>query len=386
MAEQIVGVKEFLGIINETLGFAFPAVTVEGEVSGFKIKDKFLFFDLKDGEATMACFMMSFQLKVAVEDGMKVQVSGSPKVTAWGKFSFTVKTLTPSGEGALKRAFELLRARLEQEGLFGQERKRLLPPFPERIGLVTSAGSDAHTDFMDRLAQRWGGVEVLLADVAVQGASAPDQIAAALAGFNQVAKTVDVIVLTRGGGSLEDLQAFNTETVVRAVAASRAPIIVGVGHEANTSLADLAADARAATPTAAAILAVPDRLEVGAGLEQMEGMWVRSLRHLAHRIDSDLDRHLHILSRAMESPKQRLERAESVLDAALSNLAQGWRTRVEALERLITTLSPRAVMSRGYSIARRGSEIIRSSSQAGPGDGIVIELHEGNLRTTVDDA
>jgi exodeoxyribonuclease VII large subunit len=406
--EQVIGVSEFLGIVNETMSFAYPAVTVEGEVSGFQIRqNKWVFFDLKEKDATMNCFMSVYQLKVAIEDGMKVQVTGSPKVTQWGKFSFTARNVTPSGEGALKRAYELLKARLQQEGLFDVERKRPIPVFPDRIGLITAPGSDAYTDFMDRLSQRWGGVTIVLAEVAVQGSSAPEQISNAIAQFNQASPAVDVVVLTRGGGSLEDLQAFNNEAVVRAVASSRAPIIVGVGHEANTSLADLAADARAATPTAAAILVVPDRVEIAAKLETMEGGWGRCLAHLQEKVSSMLERHINTLQRSIEMPMIRLERAQLVLAASFARLNQDWGSRIasakqrqstamrilavrfsqrtEALERLITTLNPRSVLARGYSIARLDGHIIKSADEAAKGDSLMIELHEGKLRTTVED-
>lgn len=384
-SEQVIGVKEFLAIINETLTFAYPSVTVEGEVSEFKVKDKFVFFTLKDGDASMAVFMMVFQLKTPIEDGMKVVVSGGPKVTQWGKFSFTAKTVAPSGEGALKRAYELLKAQLEQEGLFAAERKRPLPAFPQRIGLITSEKSDAYHDFLDRVNQRWGGVTIVLAPVAVQGTSAPEQIAAAIAGFNQASRTVDVVVLTRGGGGLEDLQAFNTETVVRAVAASRAPIIVGVGHEANTSLADLAADVRAATPTAAAILAVPDRAELANKLAVMEQGWSRCLAHMLQRVAGLLEGQLNVLKRSIELPRIRLERAEQVLTAAFERLSLTLRNRLDVSTRLINSLNPRAVMGRGYAIARLNGKVLKSAAAASAGDSLMVELHEGNLHTVVDD-
>ncbi|HSH31858.1 MAG TPA: exodeoxyribonuclease VII large subunit, partial [Candidatus Saccharimonadales bacterium] len=232
MSPEIISVKEFIAILNETLAFAYPLVTVEGEVSGFKVNQgKWVFFDLKDEEATLGCFMPLYQLKVPLEDGMKVRVGGTPKLTKWGKFSFTARTVELAGEGELRRAFEILRAKLEQEGLFAPQRKRALPPFPATIGLITSAQSAAYHDFTKILQARWGGVTVKVADVQVQGAPAPDQIVMAIDYFNQLPLPVEVVVLIRGGGSLEDLQAFNTESVARAVAASRTPMVVGVGHE-----------------------------------------------------------------------------------------------------------------------------------------------------------
>jgi exodeoxyribonuclease VII large subunit len=267
---QIISVTEFVSIINETLAFAYPQVTIEGEVSSFKVNQgKFVFFDLKDEANVLSCFMMVHQLKMPIEDGMKVRVTGTPKVTKFSKFSLTVRAVELAGEGELRRAMELLKKKLEGEGLFDQARKRPIPKFPVRLGLITSGASAAYADFIKILNARWSGVEVLLADVSVQGAAAPDQIVGALEYFNTLRDPVDVLVLIRGGGSLEDLAAFSTEPVARAVAASRTPIIVGVGHEVDFSLADYAADLRAATPTDAARLVVPDRHETEARVEHL---------------------------------------------------------------------------------------------------------------------
>jgi exodeoxyribonuclease VII large subunit len=298
MQPQIISVSEFIGIINETLGFAYPQVIVEGEVSGFKVNQgKFVFFDLKDENHTLGCFMMARDLALPIEDGMKIRVTGGPKVTKFSRFSLTVRAIELAGEGELRRAMELLRRKLTAEGLFDLSRKRPLPTYPRRIGLITSGTSAAYHDFIKILNARWGGVEVLLADVTVQGITAPDQIVGALGYFNQLSEPADVLVLIRGGGSLEDLQAFSTEPVARAVAASRTPIIVGVGHEVDTSLADHAADVRAATPTDAARLVVPDRSEISARID-----------HLAGRAE-------HLLTAATADRRGRIDRSLSRFEA-----------------------------------------------------------------------
>lgn len=285
----VITVSEFLDVLNQTLGMAFPQVVVEGEVSGFKINQgKFVFFDLKDAEATINCFMMLFALKTPIEDGMKIRVTATPKMTKWGKFSLTVRAVELAGEGALRRSMELLRQKLSAEGLFDPARKRPLPAFPQTVGLITSATSAAYQDFVTILNDRWRGLQIQLIDVTVQGATAPDQIVHAIDHFNTLARPVDVLVLIRGGGSLEDLQAFSTETVARAVAASRTPIVVGVGHEVDTSLADYAADVRAATPTDAARLIVPDRVqlisEISALTQVMEGAFGAYLSRITQRL------------------------------------------------------------------------------------------------------
>ncbi len=383
MDSQVISVKEFVAILNDTLVFAFPSVMLEGEVSGYKVSQgKWVFFDLKDDEATISCFMPIYQLKVPLEDGMRVRVGGSPKLTNWGKFSFTARTVELAGEGELRRAFELLKAKLSGEGLFASERKRALPLYPKRIGLITSGTSAAYADFTKILSARWGGLDVLLADVAVQGASAPDLLVGAVRYFDELAIPPDVVVMIRGGGSLEDLQAFNTEAVARAVAASRAPIVVGVGHEVDTSLADLAADVRAATPTDAARLVVRDRSEVAAALDghyrRMDTVLDRSLAANA----AQLERALAVLTRFLARPAEQLARLEQGLLAWQSRRLSETRSRLQLLERVLASYDPRAVLGRGYAIVRRGGEVVRDPADVPSGAPLMIELAKGNLEVT----
>jgi exodeoxyribonuclease VII large subunit len=321
---QVIGVKEFIAILNETLEFAYPLVTVEGEVSSFKVNQgKWVFFDLKDDEATLPCFMPLYQLKVPLEDGMQVRASGTPKLTKWGKFSLTVKRVEPAGEGALRRAYELLKAKLESEGLFETARKRALPLVPQRLGLITSAQSAAYADFIKILGSRWGGLSIQLADVQVQGAPAPLQIVNAIQYFNQLATPVDVLVIIRGGGSLEDLAAFNDETVARSIAASRTPTIVGVGHEVDVSLADLAADRRAATPTDAARLVVPDRAEMSRRVSALQDRLGQGVDHKLAEASSSLGRYVHITERFLQVPLARINQLAAVLRRDLDYFQAG---------------------------------------------------------------
>jgi exodeoxyribonuclease VII large subunit len=410
MNDQVIGVKEFLSILNETLTFAYPQVTVEGEVSSFKFnQNKWVFFDLKDEDTTMGCFMPKYLLKVEIEDGMKVRVTGGPKITNWGKFSFTARSVQLAGEGELRRAFELLKARLDGEGLFAPERKRQLPEYPETLGLITSGTSAAYSDFMKILNQRWCGLTIRLADVQVQGAPAPDQIVAAINYFNQLARPVDTLVLIRGGGSLEDLQAFNTEAVARAVASSRTPIVVGVGHEVDTSLADFAADIRAVTPTDAARLAVPDKREVD-----------RALAHRADRLDRQMAEHLresndqlrHFIATAekfLGLPRERTERLTAMLERDISYYLgsivrrsdcikelqaklvsqqaaalQLDTQRMNSLVRVLSSFDPKATLRRGYAIVSSGGRVVKRVAQAPPGSRLVVQLSDGNVNSTVD--
>lgn len=384
MTPQVISVSEFLAIINETLGFAYPQVVVEGEVSSFKINQgKFAFFDLKDEANVLSCFMMARDLKLPIEDGMKIRVTGAPKVTKYSKFSLTVRDIELAGEGELRRAMELLKKKLEQEGLFDPARKRPLPKYPTRIGLITSATSAAYSDFIKILGARWGGVEVILADVTVQGATAPDQIIGALEYFNHLSPPADVVVLIRGGGSLEDLIAFSTEPVARCVAASRTPIIVGVGHEIDVSLADYAADVRAATPTDAARLVVPDRREMIKHLEHLTSRQESALRDF---VQNRLRRTEYALSRleaALRYPRERITYCVAQIDHRIVRLIESRRQQLSGIERALRGLDPTAVLLRGYSIVRTGNSIVRTPSDAPINSHLMIQLAKGHIAAQV---
>jgi exodeoxyribonuclease VII large subunit len=364
MHNQILKVGEFVAYINQTLEYAYPEVLVEGEVSGFTVnQNKFVFFDIKDDTASVNCFMMIFQLKTPLEDGMKVRVTAVPKVTNKGRFSLTVRQVVPVGEGELLKSFELLRKQLAREGLFAPERKRPLPRFPSNIGLISSKTAAGASDFLTILQQRWGEATVRFAHVTVQGESAPDQIVRAIQYFNEESNPVDVLVLVRGGGSIEDLWAFNTEPVVRAIAGSRAPTIVGVGHEDDVSLADLVADQRAATPTHAAQLVVPDRREIAMQLTGYGQQLQQSIKALVSTVAQDYQNQLQLGLR-------------QVFERALG--------RFELLDRTLHAYDPTSVLSRGYAIVRREAAAIQSTRQLQKGDRLNILMHDGQIITEVE--
>jgi exodeoxyribonuclease VII large subunit len=343
----LLSVSDFIAITNQTLEYTYPSVSIEGEVAGFKVnQNKYVFFDLKDAGGSLGCFMTVWQLRQPIEDGMKVIVTGTPKLTQWGKFSLTVRTIRPSGEGSLKKSFELLQAKLEKEGLFRAERKRPLPETPRHIAVISSTQAAGYADFMKILNDRWGGMQVDVAHVQVQGNDAPDQMIRALKYFNSRPELPEVIVIIRGGGSADDLSAFNDELLVREIAASRAPTLVGVGHETDISLADLAADIRAATPSNAAQLIVPDRQEiVRRSKQQVRSISVRLLQ-LIDLYREGLSEHLKGCGEAIRDHYER---------------------RLKELEyrrRILAELDPRQVLARGYAIIR--GEIV-------PGQAIEIE-------------
>ena len=245
--------------MNQTLDFAYSGVTIIGEVSSFKINQgKWVFFDLKDDESTINCFMSVFQLRTPLEDGMKVAVKGVPKLTKWGKFSFTVQNVMPVGEGSIKKSFELLKQKLEKEGLFAPEKKRPLPENLERIGVISSPQAAGYADFIKILNERWGGLQLKVAKTQVQGMVAADQIIRALNFFNE-RNEVQIIAIIRGGGSADDLAVFNDENLVRAISASKIPVITGIGHEVDESLSDLAADLVGSTPSNVAQILSKDK-------------------------------------------------------------------------------------------------------------------------------
>lgn len=251
--------SDFLAVLNQTLEYAYSSVTIVGEVSEFKVNQgKWVFFNVKDEEASVPCFMTLWSLHHPIEDGMKVVVRGVPKVTKWGKFSFTVTKIAPVGEGSLKKAFEMLKKKLAGEGLFDPARKRSLPEDLNKIGVISSTQAAGYADFIKIINARWGGLKVLTAHTQVQGLDAPEQMIKALKYFNE-RTDVQAIVLIRGGGSADDLACFNDEALVRAVAASKIPVVCGIGHEVDESLCDLACDVRASTPSNAAELLTRDR-------------------------------------------------------------------------------------------------------------------------------
>jgi len=251
--------SEFLAVVNQTLEYAYSSVTIVGEVSEFKINQgKWVFFNVKDEESSVPCFMTLWGLTQPIEDGMKVVIRGVPKVTKWGKFSFTVSKIAPVGEGSLKKAFEMLKKKLKDEGLFDISKKRPLPEEISKIGVISSTQAAGYHDFVKIINSRWGGIKVLVAHTQVQGLDASEQMIKALKYFNE-RTDVDVIALIRGGGSKDDLACFNDEALVRAVAASKIPVITGIGHEVDESLCDLAADVRASTPSNVAELLTRDR-------------------------------------------------------------------------------------------------------------------------------
>lgn len=356
----------FVAVFNQTLEVAYPEVIIEGELANFKIsRGAWVYFDVKDELASIKFFGSVFKLPGPLQDGLRVQVIGRPQLHPQFGFSITFRTIQPVGKGSIKKAADLLRAKLSAEGLFAPQRKRPLPAAPARIGLITAAASAACADFIKILNERWGGVEVLLADVLVQGQEAPAAIAAALGHFEQINPLADVLVITRGGGSAEDLAAFNDERVVRAIAGSRTPTLVAIGHEVDVSLAELAADRRASTPTNAAQLVVPDAAHVTEQLHDVRTSLHKSLRGYIASGSRDM----------VENRKYLTSQAFSLLDQLKRSTA--------STRKLIGVFDPAAALKRGYAIVKKGREHIAHVGQVRAGDRLAIQLSDGRINARV---
>jgi exodeoxyribonuclease VII large subunit len=360
-------VSEFVAVLNQTLEFAYPSVLVTGELSNFRVsRNRWVYFDLKDDESSVRCFGTVYQLPGPLEDGMLLNIRAVPRLHQQFGFSLNILSLQPAGEGSLRKAAELLAAKLSADGLFDEERKRALPYPPARIGLVASGESAAYADFMKILNARWHGVEVVHADAQVQGEAAPAQIVAAIESLNGLAEPPEVIIITRGGGSAEDLAAFSTEQVTRAVAASRVPTLVAIGHEIDISLAELAADQRASTPSNAAELLVPDKQAVLLTLQD-------------ERADIN-----QLLQNLLRSRRRELADTSRLLGSTLSTHVRETQQRLAAHRQLLEALSPQAVLRRGYAIVRHGTTTIRSTKQLAKGDSIDITLSDGSTTARIE--
>ncbi len=338
-ADDSYTVTQLIGVINQTLDYAYPSVSVKGEVASFKVNQgKWVFFDLKDEESSVPCFMPLFQLRMPIEDGMKIIVKGVPKVTKWGRFSFTVKQIKPVGEGSIKKSFELLKKKLEAEGLFDPAKKRPIPKPLNRIGVISSTGAAGYADFCKILNARWGGLKVQTAHVQVQGMDAPDQIIRALKYFNERAE-VDIVAIIRGGGSADDLSVFNDEKLAREIASSRIPVITGIGHEVDESLADLVADVRASTPSNVAEMLTPDRK---AEIARIRGQILVLNKKIVQEIDFKEDRIRELILRAGIDIKAKI-------DTKI--------TEVKAKQKTLLALNPELVLKQGYAILAGKIEI-----------------------------
>lgn len=369
-------------------------VWVEGEISNFtRASSGHLYFTLKDDRSELRCVMWRAQaarLAFEPQHGDAVIAHGSVTVyEARGQYQLQCDALQIAGVGDLNRQFELLKARLDAEGLFDPARKRPLPPFPRRIGVVTSPTTAAFQDILNVLSRRYPLAEIILSPTLVQGKEAPPQIVAALRRLNEHS-AADVILLARGGGSLEDLWCFNDEEVVRAVVASRIPVVTGVGHEIDFTLVDFAADVRAPTPSAAAEVIAPDGPALRATVEAWSGRLAGQMAALLADHRAALGEQARLLDRL--SPAVRVRNARQQVDDLLGRASarlrldlERRRERLTAQVRALDSASPLRLLQRGYAIVTRTEDGARVTSvqHAAEDTPITITLHDGQLAATV---
>lgn len=365
--EVTLSVTDFVELLNQTYDYAFPGITIVGELANLRVsKNKWVYFDLKDDASSVKFFGTVYMLPGPLEDGMLMRVKGTPHMHNLYGFSVNVQKMQPSGEGSIRKAAELLTAKLQAEGLFDTARKRPLPYPPQRIGLITSRQSAAYADFIKILAARWGGLEIDMVDVQVQGEAAPEQIVAAIERFNELASPPEVLVLIRGGGSADDLAAFSTESVTRAVAASRVPTLAAIGHEIDLSLAELAADKRASTPSNAAELLVPDKRSV---LESLHAYTEQMYDLVQDKIYEEREAHARLIT---ESAK------------TLERILQHQRTYLDRSRTLLEVLSPQAALKRGYAVVRlENGRVVRTAADAPAGAIVHISVDSADIMAKV---
>jgi len=439
--EKVWSVAQLTRQIRQVLEGSLGALAVEGEISNFRgATSGHLYFNLKDRDAQIRCVMFraaAQSLRFQVEDGLQVIVRG--KVTVYeqrGEYQLQVALLEPKGAGALQLAFEQLKKKLEAEGLFAPERKRALPFLPRGIGIVTSPQGAAVRDMITVIGRRFPGMPILIAPAVVQGEQAGREVAQAIAALNRLAKRekIDVIIVGRGGGSVEDLWAFNEEVVARAIFASKLPIISAVGHETDFTIADFVADLRAPTPSAAAELAVPNRRDLlvtvrqwrrrlfgrldtvlNWRLEQWESLRARlgspetRLQQAGQRVDDLRERlgqglHVHRRHLAQRYAKARelllgfrpdrlipLHRREARtlsrrLGPALRRHVARLRERAQGAMQRLDSVSPLAVLGRGYGIVQdTQGRVVRSVDQVAIGDSLDVRLRDGSVGANVRD-
>jgi exodeoxyribonuclease VII large subunit len=438
---KIISVGDLTRRIKRSIEDSVRYVWVAGELSNYKGPGPsgHLYFTLKDAESQIPCAMwkgMSNRLRFEPENGMEVIAFGKVDVyVPYGKYQLIVEDMEPRGVGSLQLKFEQLKEKLQKEGLFEQARKRPIPFLPRKLAIVTSPTGTAVADMIRTLRTRCPALHVIVYPVKVQGDGAAQEIAAAIGHLNLSMPEIDVMIVGRGGGSIEDLWAFNEEAVARAIASSRIPVISAVGHETDTTIADFVADLRALTPTDGAVKAVPKLDDLHLSLGDLDGKLRRALRSRAELARSQLDgfREGRALGRVEEMPdfykqeiddfserllvaveqlpdyhRERLGLLRSSLAADLPQLAKNARQKVELLttklrsdaRRTLETaqarlrqaaasleaLSPVAILGRGYSITRLEStqEILKEAAQAKPGDRIVSRLGSGQIVSRVE--
>lgn len=386
----ILTVSQLNGFARDVLEECFASVMIEGEISNFsKPSSGHMYFTLKDDAAQVRCAMFrgnNMKLQFKPEHGMQVTVKARVSLyVGRGDFQLIVSSMEEAGDGALQRAFEQLKKKLHAQGLFAQENKKSLPLLPRAIGVVTSATGAALHDILSVLQRRFASIPVIVYPTPVQGELAAQKIVNAISKANEL-KQCDVLLVARGGGSLEDLWPFNEEIVAHAVFSSDIPIVSGVGHEVDFTICDFVADQRAPTPTAAAELVSPDKLEWQHKIDQLR----LRLTHHIHTIIQQAKMQLAHLQKRIRHPGQKLQQQSQQLDmleqrliTSMHNLFENKNLQLQSVVRALNAVSPLNTLSRGFAIASKNNKIITDAKQVNIDDQIDVRLHSGNLTCTV---
>ncbi len=390
---RVLTVSQLNAQVHELLDSSFSELWIEGEVSNCKsYPSGHTYLSLKDEKSQVRAVLFkgaSFGVKFKLQDGLKILARG--RVTSYeprGELQFVISGAEPRDKGALQLALEQLTAKLRAEGLFDEDRKKPLPPFPRSVGVVTSGRGAAVRDVIHVLSRRWPGLEIRVWPVKVQGQGAADEISGAIRGFNELAPDTDVLLVGRGGGSIEDLWAFNEEPVARAIAASDIPVISCVGHETDTTIADFVADLRAPTPSAAAEMAVPEKAAVLARIGEL----AESMEQILRDEVADLGRRLSYAAAHpfLKDPRriweQRVLRVGDLamrIQASLDRRLESLGLRLAGAAGRLEAVSPLAVLGRGYAIATSKGKALTSAKQVKKGDPVSIRLSEGEINCEV---
>ena len=391
---QVFTVTAITLALKQMMEGVFRDVFVEGEVSSLReAASGHLYFDLKDRESLLSAVMFKWDARkygFELQEGVQVRVWGSLSCYAkQGRYQIVVKTAEALAKGNLFLEFEKLKKKLEAEGLFASEHKKPIPAYPQRIGVVTSPTGAAVRDILSVLKRRSPHLEIVIAPVLVQGDEAAGQIAQAIEDLNRFKPALDVLLVGRGGGSMEDLWAFNEEAVARAIYKSKIPVISCVGHEVDFTIADFVADLRAPTPSAAAELVVQNSQNTQAHIAQLQKRLMQAVSLFYERAKRRFD--LAVNSRVFKDPQTITQQKEQELDDLTLRLEAAWKERLNAFERRLElaqnqlqALGPQAVLKRGYSITRRqDGSVISRVAQTAPGETVYIQVQDGMIRSEV---
>ncbi|MAT16901.1 MAG: exodeoxyribonuclease VII large subunit [Planctomyces sp.] len=393
--ESVWSVSELTRQLKELIEMNFPLVWVAGEISGCThARSGHVYLTLKDENSQISAVIWkgtASRLKFDLDDGLQVVAAGSVEVyQPRGSYQLIIRELIPQGMGPLELAFRQLQAKLAEEGLFAPERKQPIPRFPMRIAVVTSPTSAAVRDMLQVMTRRWPIAEIIVVPVQVQGAAAAGEIAAGLKAVESI-PDVDVVIVGRGGGSLEDLWAFNEEIVARAIAACPIPVVSAVGHEIDVTIADLVADRRALTPSEAGELVVPDLRDILGGVRQLESDLKSALREQAHRARLQLEALTSrpVFARPLTTVHDRLTQLDEIsarLNQSVNRVVHDRGTRLGNLARTLEALSPLNVLGRGYSVTRNpdSGEVIHQQEQVNVGDRLETLIRDGILYSRVE--